>query len=59
MKQGFLLLPVLKKIVGESSSAAFNPLNDDGVDSLLAAEGYNLFIVATIISLFVSVHIIS
>lgn len=44
---------MLKKIVGESSSAAFNPLNDDGVDSLLAAEVYNLFIVATIISLFV------
>ena len=53
MKQEFLLLPVFNRIVGRSSSAVFNPLNDDGVDSLLAAEVYNLFIVATIVSLFV------
>ncbi|KAK8819075.1 hypothetical protein WA538_001653 [Blastocystis sp. DL] len=43
----------LKRAVTDESASAYSIFSDEGVDSLLPADVYNLFIVATIISLFV------
>lgn len=47
----------LKRTITSESVAAYSVLNDEAVDSLLPADVYNLFIVATIISLFVCTNV--